>query len=306
LLQLDLAENPAEPFINFNLGWTYEQRAQPTEALPYLQRSLQRSHPSASIVRKLYTLIMECHRRLGDRKAALAVCQEGKCYYPDDTQLLFQEAILQREEANLGAAEKCLQHLIDSRDNPQFASVAEGLRSWQARHNLAVIYRDQGRDAEAEAQWKATVQEQPSFALAWLGLGELYLAQKRYADVEAIISRLEKGDGHLLPERLDPTGSGGCCAQKAPVPFFVGAKVLRARLNMARKDFASARSLLEGAIGRAPGEVLLWEVLSHALLQEGSDCPAAERALRKVLELDPANPEARRNLALLRREEVVR
>src|SRR5262249_36237364 len=178
----------------------------------------------------------------------------------------------------LVAAEQCLQRLIASRDNPQFASVAEGLRGWQARHNLAVIYRDQGRDAEAEAQWKAAIGEQPAFGLAWLGLGELYLAQNRYSEVEAIISQF---------------GEEG-----APGPT-----VLRARLSIARKDFRTAKTLLEEAIAQAPAEVLLWEILSHALLQEGTDWPAAERALRKVLQFDPSNPEAKRNLGVLLRQQ---
>ncbi len=40
-------------------------------------------------------------------------------------------------------------------------------------------------------------------------------------------------------------------------------------------------------------------VLSEALLQEGADLAAAERALRDVLGLDPDNHEARHNLAVL-------
>src|SRR5947208_944915 len=40
----------------------------------------------------------------------------------------------------------------------------------------------------------------------------------------------------------------------------------------------------------------------HALLQEGRDPDAAERALRAVLELDPAQAEAHNNLAVLLRQ----
>jgi hypothetical protein len=42
-------------------------------------------------------------------------------------------------------------------------------------------------------------------------------------------------------------------------------------------------------------------LLSHVLLQENKDLAGAEKALRAVLELDPANAEARHNLALLAR-----
>jgi predicted Zn-dependent protease len=68
---------------------------------------------------------------------------------------------------------------------------------------------------------------------------------------------------------------------------------------MARQEWAAGRRVLEEAIARTPGEVWLWVVLSECLLQEGRDLPAAERALRKVLELDPSCERARANLELL-------
>jgi len=42
---------------------------------------------------------------------------------------------------------------------------------------------------------------------------------------------------------------------------------------------------------------ILWVTLSELLLQEGRDLDAAEKALRKLLELDPAHAEARKQLA---------
>jgi len=68
---------------------------------------------------------------------------------------------------------------------------------------------------------------------------------------------------------------------------------------MAQQDFASARRTLEGAVVSSPDEIILWIVLSHALLQEGKDWPAAEQVLRRILELDPENTEATANLAKL-------
>ena len=43
-------------------------------------------------------------------------------------------------------------------------------------------------------------------------------------------------------------------------------------------------------------------LLSFLLLQEGRDLAAAERALREVLALDPENPDAKQNLAVLLRQ----
>src|SRR5262249_17992384 len=75
--------------------------------------------------------------------------------------------------------------------------------------------------------------------------------------------------------------------------------VLHARISMAQQNFFSARQILEEAIACSPNEVVLRIVLSHALLQEGKDWPAAEIALNKILELDPGNAEAKMNLSKL-------
>jgi len=66
LLNLENAEHPDDPFTLFNLGCVFEELGQLREALPMLQRSLERSQPGDSIVRKLYALIAQCHRRLGE------------------------------------------------------------------------------------------------------------------------------------------------------------------------------------------------------------------------------------------------
>ena len=66
-----------------------------------------------------------------------------------------------------------------------FANGDDGLRGYKARHNLAVIYEETGRAAEAEAQWRAAVAENPQFTPGWLRLGELYLKQRRWDDLEA-------------------------------------------------------------------------------------------------------------------------
>jgi hypothetical protein len=62
---------------------------------------------------------------------------------------------------------------------------------FKTRHNLALVYRDQGRAAEAEAQWRVVLAERPDFAAGWLGLGEPYLAQQRWPDLDAVLGRLQ-------------------------------------------------------------------------------------------------------------------
>jgi predicted Zn-dependent protease len=81
------------------------------------------------------------------------------------------------------------------------------------------------------------------------------------------------------------------------------AAVLRARVHLARKEFAAARELLQRTIARAPEALWPRVILSHVELQEGRDWPAAEQALLDVLRVDPEHKEAQHNLAVLRAQQ---
>jgi glycosyltransferase involved in cell wall biosynthesis/Tfp pilus assembly protein PilF len=279
LLKLEDAERPDDPFTLFNFGQVAQELGKHAEAIPLLRRSLQRSHPKDSIVRKLYALIAGCHRQLGQKEAALAACREGKVHYPDDAELLFIESILLREKGELAGAEACLRRTLAAPGEGHFASVDAGLRGYKARQNLAVLCLQQGKNDEAEVHFREVLAERPDFLPGWLGLAELLLSQKRWAELEEAAARLAEAPG----------GSAE-------------AAVLRARGLLARREFEPARALLEQVIGEAPQALAPRVVLSHVLLQEGRDPDAAERALRSVLELAPGHAEARNNLAVLRRE----
>jgi GT2 family glycosyltransferase/Tfp pilus assembly protein PilF len=275
LLRLDHAEHPDDPFILFNLGSVTQELGQPAEALALLRRSLAGSHPSDSIVRKLYALIAGCHRTQGELPQALMACQEGRRHYPDDTELLFIEAQLRRDQGDLSGAETCLTRLLDCRPAAHFASIDKGLRGYKARHNLAVVYYQQSRRAEARVQWQLALAERADFVPAWLGLAEVHLQEQDWSALEAAAQRLEE-------QGQEPE-----------------AAALRARAHLARRDFAAARALLEAALVAHPQALAPRVVLSHVLLQEGRDLAAAEQALREVLAVDPDNREALHNLAVL-------
>ncbi len=152
----------------------------------------------------------------------------------------------------------------------------------RARHNLAVVYQQQGKSAEAEAQWRLVTGERPDFALSWLGLGDLHLSQGRWGDVENDARALE----------------GPACAPEE-------AAALRGRSLLARGDFAAARTLLERAASASPKALRPRVILTHVLLQEGRDpaAPPMGQRCRDVLQrLDPQNAEARHNLSLLRQQ----
>jgi glycosyltransferase involved in cell wall biosynthesis/tetratricopeptide (TPR) repeat protein len=277
LLLLEYAELPEHPFTLFNLGMTYLDLQYPSLALPLLERSLAHSEPGDSIVRKLHYLIVQCHRRMEKREEALAACQRGREHYPLDAELLSQEAQLRGEQADLAGAENCYLQLLATQEGPHLASVPLGLHGFRTRHNLGALYCQHGRYADAEAQWRLAVQEQPEFVPSWLGLEELYVSQARWMDLEHVAEQLEKH-----PRQSEE------------------AAAVRARGSLACHEFAQARQQLEMAIQRAPRSLRPHLLLSHVLLQEGRDLPAAEQALQNVLALDPQHSEALRNLAILR------
>src|SRR5262249_27691668 len=148
------------------------------------RRSLERSQPADSIVRKLYALIAQCHRQLGRRDQALAACLAGRHHYPDDVELLLQEALARMDLNDVSGAVRCWSRLLQVLPGTHFASIDAGLAGYKARHNLAVLYQQNGRPAEAETQWRVALSEKPDFVPAWLGVGEVCLTQARWEELE--------------------------------------------------------------------------------------------------------------------------
>jgi glycosyltransferase involved in cell wall biosynthesis len=97
LLHRELVERPEDAFTLFNLGGAYADLGRCAEAVPLLQESLRRSRPTSSITPKLYALLTQCHRRLGQHAEAWAACEAGNIHCPKDAELLFlKEQLCQR------------------------------------------------------------------------------------------------------------------------------------------------------------------------------------------------------------------
>ncbi len=279
LLSLDQTENPNNPFILFNLGCVFQEQNRLGEALLKLRRSLELSHPTDSIVRKLYALIGQCHNNLGQSQEALAACRQGRSYYPDDVEILFQEGMAYRRLGDVPTAIGRWEEVLRIPPGAHFASINTGIRGYLTRQNLAHAYQDLGKFTEAEYQWRKILEERPGYEPALLGLGELFLACKRWPDLEEAARLLEPFPGGKLKATL-----------------------FRGRAMLARKDFDLARSVFSKMSAEFP-EVLEPKVfLSYVYLQEGKDWDAAEKSLTAILTLDPSHEEARRNLTVLYRQ----
>ncbi|HEX4608393.1 MAG TPA: tetratricopeptide repeat protein [Urbifossiella sp.] len=280
LLALDAAEAPDDPFGRFYQGYTLMLLGRPAEAVPLLRHSRACAPPGMSILPKIHALLGQCLVRLGRRAEVLAACREGLRTAPADTELLFLEANLLQEAGDRPAAEARFRALLGARPETAYSGLDAGLRGYKARHNLAVLYRDQKRYAEAEAAWAAVVAEEPGFAPAWLGLGELYLARGRGDDVRRVLETLDRAH-----------------------PGAAETAVLRARWLAHGGDVPAARAALEGAVARAPRAAGPRLALARLLARDARDPAAAERVLRELLDLEPGHPEAERLLARVRGRE---
>jgi GT2 family glycosyltransferase len=250
LLQLEVQERPDDPFVLYNLGAIALTRGQTAEALAFLQKSLDKSQPGDTLEQKLYVLLTRCHQELGQKDKALEVCRTGRALYPRDAELMFWEGVLWREQGSLAPAEACFLEVLRAPVEKRFTSIDAGLQGYRTRHLLAEIYREQGRAPEAEAQWRAAVKDSPGFMPAWLGLAELFLEQGRWEEADRAADRLHS----------DPA-------------LAVEAAVMRARAHLGRKEFMAARQLLEQTIATSPRSVWPRVILTHVLLQEGTDPP---------------------------------
>ena len=211
LLEKDLAERPNHPFVWFNIGMTAYHLKDYARAVPALERCLTLAKPQESIVRKVYAMLAGSHLEQGDTTGARDWIEKGLAQFPHDPELLFRAGIVYREAGDLIAAERSYRTLLTEREVGHIDSLDVTMTGYKAHHNLALIYQDMGRLAEAEAAWRAAVTDNPAFVPSWLGLGELFLSQGRSADVQAVVGRLSEislADAEVLRQRLfDATGT---------------------------------------------------------------------------------------------------
>jgi tetratricopeptide (TPR) repeat protein len=147
--------------------------------------------------------------------------------YPHDTELLFLKELLKgqlcHQRGDYAAARRCWTRLLEGQSptiaasaaDGVFRSVDTGVRGPLARQHLAWMDYDEGRFADAENHWRTMLAELPSCTPARLGLAELYLLQKRWAELINLLSELE-------PHALQQAAS------------------FRARMNQGRQEFVAA------------------------------------------------------------------
>jgi glycosyltransferase involved in cell wall biosynthesis/predicted Zn-dependent protease len=279
LLLLEYQEQPENPFTLFNLGATHREQGQLAEAIVLFQKSLARSLPTDSIVRKLYVLLAQSQRQVGRANEALATVGQGRGHFPDDPELLFQEGLAHKSLGDRQRAIASWKAVLQAKPDDYLSSVEVGLVGHLTHHNLATTFDELGQPDDAEHHWRAALADRPDYEPALVGVAEHALRRQQWAEVESLVGRLDA----------------------LPAPLSAG--VMRARLHLARREFDAARAVLQQVIADHPLAVWPRVILAHVLLQQGQDWAAAEQALRDVLALDPGHAECLHNLNVLLRQQ---
>ena len=127
---------------------------------------------------------------------ALAWCRQGLARFPNDTELLFEQASAIRSSGR--PRRRRVQPAHAAADSPESCTgqggVDQGLRGCRGVQHSCLVYRGQGRAAEAEAQWaQAVLAERPVPTCRRVGLRRadpfLGKRQSRGQELEQILHR---------------------------------------------------------------------------------------------------------------------
>jgi tetratricopeptide (TPR) repeat protein len=298
LLDLELAERPGHPFTLFNLGMTHADAGQFEEAAGFLRRSIARSTPGESHLRKAYALLVYALMRRDLLDEATVACREGRRLFPEDPELRFREGVLLHDLGRLAESARAYLDVLRGGGERHFTSIDRGVTGYKARHNLAVVYTDMGELGEAERRWREVVREVPAYRHGWRGLGDCLLRQGRHGEAGELAARLA-GDGRLRVEGLmltarvaeargDPTEARGAWgAATAAGPDDLDALRGSCQFCFEHGPADEAERLLRDLARREPGDASVHHNLGTLLLQTKRYAPAVE-SFRESLRLRPA------------------
>jgi GT2 family glycosyltransferase/tetratricopeptide (TPR) repeat protein/2-polyprenyl-3-methyl-5-hydroxy-6-metoxy-1,4-benzoquinol methylase len=275
LLELELQDRPEHTFTLFNLGMTHADAGRYEEAAGFLTRSIARSGPNDSHLRKAYALLMFAQMQTGRRDEARATCRRGRALFPDDIELRFREGVLLHDTGYLAEAERAYMGVLNNHEERHFASLDRGIKGFKSLQNLAVLYTDMGRFAEAERVWREVIRQVPTYRAGWRGLGDALLRQNKGAEALALAEELI---------RSDQRRAEGC--------------LLKSRVAAARGDVAGARTGLEAVVREKPGDLDVRRMLCHLLFEHGTNAEA-EHAIGELVHLDPSDASAFHNLGTI-------
>jgi tetratricopeptide (TPR) repeat protein/GT2 family glycosyltransferase len=276
ILALELRDRPDHPFANFNAGMTHSDKGDHDQAAYYLKRCLQVAAPEESQVRKAYALLVHSYDQLGRAHDAWQTCEKGLALYPDDPELLFRRAKLAHDASKLEVARDAYRQVLRNGCERHFTSIDTGVLGYKARHNLALVYQDMGREDLAELQWRIALEDVPRFRPAWKLLGSSLVRQRKLISAELLAESMREHDQLALESHL-----------------------VAAELCLARGSVSEARCILLDAHASQSKSTEALEALCRLEFERGIPEDAAVR-LDELIAIRPNDAAAHHNLGAVR------
>ncbi|HEY6553614.1 MAG TPA: tetratricopeptide repeat protein, partial [Vicinamibacteria bacterium] len=172
----------------------------------------------------------------------------------------------------------------------------------QARYQLATLYLDLGRRADAEAEFKATLDANPDLGAAWNSLGALAFVKGNLGEADRLVRRgleLEKRfrfGAYNLARIAEARGEGpqaeGLYRRELEIyPDHGKARFNLAQLLRERGDHAGYLAELRRALDASPDFSPAYFFLAREELEQGR-LDAAEDLARRGLAVDSGSPVA--------------
>lgn len=270
LLLEQRASEPANAFVEFNIGSEYSAMNDWRAARAHLERALELARDdrsdwhSAQFAPLMVSRLVTARRTTGDLEGALELIAEGLGWWPDFTDIVFERALIHRDRREWDAARTDAERCLELGDAPARYVAMQGKGSHQARMLLAGILSDEGDHTAAAEELTETLRSCPDFLPIVLDLTRQLLHTKPAIDVIAEIERL-----------------------LGPRPRH-RAWLLVATALAEHGERAHACRVFEHVLEQAPADIAAIIGLAESALAIGD----TERAVRTLQRVDPLDPMA--------------
>lgn len=149
LLKKELATDPRNSFLNYNLGISYYMLKELKVSCNYYKKSLENVDHSLGYAPVLYRNYCVCLIETGEFSRAIKIVNEGLAYYPDYPDLYFLKGEIFWEVGLLNEAENCFLRCIQFKKSPVEYTTTAGVNSYMALENLAEVYAGKGNYKQA-------------------------------------------------------------------------------------------------------------------------------------------------------------
>lgn len=161
ILKEVLADQPEDPFANYNLGVSYFVLGDLENSQRHYETALERLDPHAGFASALYRNYCICLLEMGEYLRALQLADKGLSFFPDYPDLYFVKGQIFWDLGMLPQAKASFLKCTRFRRTPPEYTTTQGVTGHLAFENLAAVYAHAGNPRAALDWLRLALKEQP-------------------------------------------------------------------------------------------------------------------------------------------------